>query len=75
MDVKLVRAARQAYDLHCQHRSDLAAIAPEGVVVNRQTLRGQVLYSEHPALLPDECFIPLPVLEAATLPELSAWPR
>lgn len=74
MDARLLKAARQAYDVHCEHRSDLATLAPEGVAIDRRTLRCDVLYSEQPALLPGECFIAFSELEAAVFPELSAWP-
>ncbi|MEO0855118.1 MAG: hypothetical protein AAFY15_16665 [Cyanobacteria bacterium J06648_11] len=74
MDVRLVKAARQVYDAHCYYRPDLAEFVPEGVVINRATLRGDVLYHSQPALLPEESFIALVDLDKVAIPELSMWP-
>jgi hypothetical protein len=36
---------------------------PRGVVIHRRTLRGDLIFSEFPILLPQETFIPLQQLE------------
>jgi hypothetical protein len=36
---------------------------PHGVAVHRKTLRGELIYSDYPVLLPNERFIPLYQLE------------
>ncbi|MFS8868162.1 hypothetical protein [Synechococcus sp. H65.1] len=64
MDSTLLQAARQIYQLHLQHRPEVVEQPPRGVVIHRRTLRGDLIFSEFPILLPQETFIPLQQLES-----------
>lgn len=63
MDLRLVQAAREVYEVHRSRRPDLDGQMPHGVAVHRKTLRGELIYSDYPVLLPNERFIPLYQLE------------
>lgn len=56
VDTPLLAAAQSIYNLYQQVHGVKAV--PAGVAVNRQTLRGYVLFTSQPVLLPQECFIP-----------------
>ncbi|MGK7908718.1 MAG: hypothetical protein AB4040_16040 [Synechococcus sp.] len=62
MNAELVMVARQVYD-EKKHWFELRDRLPTGVAVNLETLRGEVLCSSHPVLLPHEKFIPLNQLQ------------
>ncbi|GAB4210661.1 MAG: hypothetical protein OHK0012_01500 [Synechococcales cyanobacterium] len=64
MDARLVEAARRIYEHYQQMRPDVIALQPRGVAVHRQTLRGDLVFSEQPVLLPFERFVPLSDLVA-----------
>ncbi len=55
---EIVQAAQAIYQTYYDAHGD-AAMAPLGVVVDRQSLRGQLIFTGQPILLPHECFIPL----------------
>ncbi|MEN9205664.1 MAG: hypothetical protein Q6J68_06255 [Thermostichales cyanobacterium SZTDM-1c_bins_54] len=59
MDPKLIEAARRIYQHYQQQRPDVLALRPRGVAVHSRTLRGDLIFSEQPVLLPLERFIPL----------------
>lgn len=63
LDPTLLRAARQIYrryqEVH-QERTDV----PLGVVVDRFTQRGHVIFRKKPALLMNESFIPFEMIES-----------
>ncbi|MEN9224480.1 MAG: hypothetical protein Q6L60_11565 [Thermostichus sp. HHBFW_bins_43] len=63
MDSALVQAARQIYQFHLQYRPDVLEQSPRGVVIHRRTLRGDLIFSDFPILLPQETFIPIQHLE------------
>ncbi len=63
MNSSLLQAARQIYESHVQLRPDVAFQSPRGVVIHPQTLRGDLIFSEYPILLPQELFIPIDVLD------------
>ncbi|MGQ9838312.1 MAG: hypothetical protein ACUVRV_10190 [Cyanobacteriota bacterium] len=63
MDSTLVQAARQIYQFHLRYRPDVLEQPPRGVVIHRRTLRGDLIFSEFPILLPQETFIPIQYLE------------
>ncbi|MFQ3585474.1 MAG: hypothetical protein SNJ85_11210 [Cyanobacteriota bacterium] len=63
MDSALVQAARQIYQFHLQYRPDVLEQPPRGVVIHRRTLRGDLIFSDFPVLLPQETFIPIQQLE------------
>ncbi|MEL6580046.1 MAG: hypothetical protein AAFQ14_09855 [Cyanobacteria bacterium J06621_12] len=62
-DPSLIKAARNIYRSYCnlnvptEHK-------PRGIVINRDSHRGQLAFSPKPVLLPRECFIPLQQIEA-----------
>ena len=62
MHPELILVARQVYDEKI-HWLELRDRQPSGVVVNLETLRGELLCSPYPVLLPHEKFIPLNQLE------------
>ena len=47
--------ARETYQTYCQIHID--AQPPIGIAMDRNTGRGQLIFSEQPILLPHECFI------------------
>lgn len=51
----MLATAREAYQSYCQIHID--AQPPVGVAMDRNTGRGQLIFSEQPILLPHECFI------------------
>lgn len=57
MTAEILQAAQSIYQSYYQTHSD-AAMAPLGVVVDQKTLRGQLIFTGQPILLPHECFIP-----------------
>lgn len=63
MDTNLLQAARQIYHSHLQLRPDVSEQSPRGVVIHRRTLRGDLIFSEFPILLPHELFIPVDILD------------
>lgn len=63
MDTNLLHAAQQIYRSHIQLRPDVGEQSPRGVVIHRRTLRGDLIFSEYPILLPHELFIPVDVLD------------
>lgn len=56
LDTPLLAAAQSIYNLYQQAHG--VSTTPAGVAVNRQTLRGYVIFNPQPVLLPQECFIP-----------------
>ncbi|MDX2273134.1 MAG: hypothetical protein NW237_14455 [Cyanobacteriota bacterium] len=63
MDTTILQAARQIYQVHVQLRPDVAVQPPRGVVIHRSTLRGDLIFSDFPILLPHELFVPVDMLE------------
>jgi len=69
VDTPLLAAAQSIYNLYQQVHG--VNTSPAGVAVNRQTLRGHVIFTTQPVLLPQECFIPsdhLPEVASLSLP-------
>ncbi len=58
MTVKLVGAAQEVYTHYYQAHGE-NAVVPLGVVVDRKTLRGHLIFTGQPILLPQETFIPI----------------
>ncbi|MBW4619271.1 MAG: hypothetical protein KME17_07915 [Cyanosarcina radialis HA8281-LM2] len=57
IDPSLVRAARELYHTYFEitpHRVK----HPTGVAINRFNYRGNLVFTAHPVLLPEECFVP-----------------
>jgi hypothetical protein len=63
IDPALIRAAGQIYYIHCEVHPEIAG-QPSGVAINKVTLRGKVIFTHQPVLLPQECFIPLSLIES-----------
>ena len=61
-DPSLIKAARNIYRNYCnlniptEHK-------PRGIVINRDSHRGQLSFNLKPILLPRECFIPIQQIE------------
>ena len=64
-DPTLIKAARNIYRNYCNLNIP-AENRPMGVVINRDSHRGQLTFRPKPILLPRECFISLQQLEAET---------
>ena len=63
VDSNLVRAAGQIYYTYCEVHPEIEGQA-SGVAINRANYRGKVIFTQHPALLPEECFVPLNQIES-----------
>ncbi|MEM7758563.1 MAG: hypothetical protein AAGF83_15190 [Cyanobacteria bacterium P01_G01_bin.67] len=61
-DPTLIKAARNIYRNYCH--LNVIGNQPMGVVINRDSHRGQLAFNPKPILLPRECFIPLKQIEA-----------
>lgn len=57
----MLASARATYQAYCQIHVD--AQSPIGVAMDRNTGRGQLIFSEQPILLPHECFISVDDME------------
>lgn len=62
-DPSLIKAARNIYRNYYSLSAPSDA-SPMGVVINRDSHRGQLVFKHKPILLPRECFIPLKQIEA-----------
>ncbi|MDJ0568425.1 MAG: hypothetical protein QNJ53_05205 [Pleurocapsa sp. MO_192.B19] len=62
-DPSLIKAARNIYRSYCRLNIPTGS-QPMGVVINRDTHRGQLAFKAKPILLPRECFIPMKQIEA-----------
>lgn len=62
-DPTLINAARNIYRKYCSLNISTDN-RPMGVVINRDSHRGQLTFSAKPILLPRECFIPMKQIEA-----------
>ena len=62
-DPSLLYTAKAIYQDYCSI-SLKKTLMPLGIVIDRVTHRGQVVFTEHPILLPQECFIPVKHLES-----------
>ncbi|PSB05121.1 hypothetical protein [Merismopedia glauca] len=65
IDPTVIRAARQIYRTFIEIYPNRSQ-QPTGVVINRFTYRGKLIFSAKPILLPDECFVPLNQIEIDT---------
>ena len=62
-DPSLIKAARNIYRNYYSLSAPSEA-EPTGVVINRDSHRGQIAFKPKPILLPRECFIPLKQIES-----------
>lgn len=58
----MLASARETYQAYCRLHID--AQPPIGVAMDRNTGRGQLIFSEQPILLPHECFISVEQMQA-----------
>lgn len=63
LDPNLLKSAREIYLNYLHFHVKLTA-KPVGVAIDRQTYRGQLLFSKYPLLLPWEDFIPISQIES-----------
>ncbi|WP_229638569.1 hypothetical protein [Waterburya agarophytonicola] len=62
-DPSLIKAARNIYRNY--YSLDVPTDTPAmGVIINRDSHRGQLAFKHKPILLPRECFIPLKQIES-----------
>ncbi len=64
-DPTLINAARNIYRNYYSQGVP-ANSQPMGIVINRDSHRGQLAFKNKPVLLPRECFIPIRQIEADT---------
>ena len=62
-DPSLIKAARNIYRSYCNLNVSTEN-KPRGIVINRDSHRGQLAFNSKPILLPRECFSPLKQIEA-----------
>ncbi|MEL6493896.1 MAG: hypothetical protein AAFQ41_02070 [Cyanobacteria bacterium J06623_7] len=62
-DPSLIKAARNIYRGYCNLNVPTEQ-KPRGIVINRDSHRGQLSFNLKPILLPRECFIPIQQIEA-----------
>ncbi len=63
----MLATAREAFQTYCEIHID--AQPPVGVAMDRNTGRGQLIFSEQPILLPHECFIAADQMHVEDSPE------
>ncbi len=63
----MLASARETYQAYCQIHID--AQPPIGVAMDRNTGRGQLIFSEQPILLPHECFISVDQMQIEDVPQ------
>ena len=63
VDPTIIKAAGQIYYTYCEVHPEIVGQA-SGVAISRVTYRGKVIFTQHPVLLPQECFIPLQQIES-----------
>ncbi|NEQ84025.1 hypothetical protein BJP37_25375 [Moorena bouillonii PNG] len=62
LDPTVLKAAKHIYRVYYEVHPYLDE-QPSGVAIDRYTLRGKLIFSDRPILLPTECFVPLSQLE------------
>lgn len=62
-DPALLQAAQQIYRSYYQAHPNLVE-RPTGVAINRTSLRGKLIFSHKPILLPQESFVPFSQIES-----------
>nr|WP_012796756.1 hypothetical protein [Rippkaea orientalis] len=62
LDPSVLRAAQRIYRTYCvlHPKNDKR---PYGIAIHRKSHRGQLIFREHPVLLPGECFVSANQLE------------
>jgi hypothetical protein len=62
-DPALLKAASKIYYTYCEVHPEMAGHI-SGVAISRVTYRGKVIFTQHPVILPQECFVPLNQIES-----------
>ena len=62
LDPTVIQAARKVYAAYLNIYSKFNK-QPFGVVMNKETFKGQLIFRNHPILLPGEYFIPIHHIE------------
>lgn len=62
LDPILIQSAKKIYRTYSNSRSQVER-KPLGVALNKETLKGQLIFGERPILLPGECFIKMNQME------------
>lgn len=57
IDPAVIRSAQLIYQTYYEVHPELTE-PPLGVAINRVTLRGKLIFTGKPILLPQECFVP-----------------
>jgi hypothetical protein len=68
-DSPLLQAASSIYQTYCK-TSGKQRRQPHGVAIDRFSLRGKLIFTAKPILLPRECFVPLSQIQGAVSPNL-----
>lgn len=63
LDPNMLKSARNIYHTYIHFHVKLTK-SPIGVAIDRKTLRGQLLFTKRPILLPWENFIPISQIES-----------
>lgn len=63
LDPAILQAARQIYRTYYEVHVEQVQ-RPIGVVIHREHHRGQLVFGQKPILLPQECFVPIHLIEA-----------
>ena len=63
LDPNLLKSAREIYQTYCRFRSKFTK-SPVGVAINKNTHRGQLLFTPRPILLPWENFVPMEQIQS-----------
>jgi hypothetical protein len=63
VDSNIIKAAGYIYYTYCEVHPEIIG-QPSGVAISVLTHRGKVIFTQHPVLLPQECFIPLNQIES-----------
>lgn len=63
VDPTVIKAAGHIYYTYCEVHPEIIG-QPSGVAISRLTYRGKVIFTQHPVLLPQECFVPLNQIES-----------
>lgn len=63
LDPAILQAARQIYRTYYEVHVEQVQ-RPIGVVIHRENHRGQLVFGQKPILLPQECFVPMNLIEA-----------
>ncbi len=63
LDLSILHAAKAIYQGYRASRTKDAPV-PLGVAIDRFTHRGQIVFTERPILLPQECFVTIQQIES-----------